>query len=166
MRFATFKGDKSIGDLIARIFKSPPAADAAAATADALVRANPGLANLKNVAPGATIIVPDSITLPVNPAEVKSPALPVSAGRRLQITQSLTALKTALPPAATAAVAGANAALALVNTAQVQAAAAKDPALAQRLAAISAQANGTLQNIPAQQGQLLKAIDQLTATLG
>jgi len=84
----------------------------------------------------------------------------------LQITQSLTALKTALPPAATAAVAGANAALALVNTAQVQAAAAKDPALAQRLAAISAQANGTLQNIPAQQGQLLKAIDQLTATLG
>ncbi|HME37174.1 MAG TPA: hypothetical protein VKF84_18225 [Candidatus Sulfotelmatobacter sp.] len=166
MPFAIFKGEKSIGELIARIFRpSTDTTEAEQQTAEALLRANPQLANISNVPPGTKIVVPEA-PLPVNQTEVKNPT-PVSptAPNTLLISQRLGSLKTDLPAAASATVADANATIALTQNAQVQAAAAKDPALAQRLATINQQANTRIKNAQALQAQFQKAIGPLQAHL-
>jgi hypothetical protein len=62
MRFVIFKGEKSVNDLAARIFRiqGPGSQAATSQAADALVKANPQLADLTKVPVGSVITVPDN----------------------------------------------------------------------------------------------------------
>jgi hypothetical protein len=62
MRFVIFKGEKSVNDLAARIFRIQGDGSQAATrqAADALVKANPQLADLSKVPVGSVITVPDN----------------------------------------------------------------------------------------------------------
>ncbi|MCL4798490.1 MAG: hypothetical protein KJ025_02825 [Burkholderiales bacterium] len=57
MAYVVLKGERKIGDVVARAYGDLRAADAKRAEA-ALVRANPQLGNLREVRPGAVIVVP------------------------------------------------------------------------------------------------------------
>lgn len=167
MRFAIFKGETSIKELVSRLFHVKDAATAEATTqaADSLVKANPQLADLGKVPVGSKILVPDT-HLPVNPAEVRTPITVATNLRTTQIAANLENVKTALPVAVSATVAKANATLALVKRPEVQAAAANDPELAALLNTISQNANASIQNAQTQQTQLQQAVAQLQGQLG
>lgn len=70
MRFVIFKGEKSVDDLSARIFRIKGDGSQAATrqAADALVKANPQLADLSKVPVGSVITVPDN-TPAISPDE-------------------------------------------------------------------------------------------------
>ena len=58
MRITTFKGEKTVGELAARLF-GQLAPDRLQAAQDALVRANPGLKTIGGLKPGGVLLVPD-----------------------------------------------------------------------------------------------------------
>ena len=166
MTFAIFKGEKTIKDLVARLFQieGPTANRKAKQAEDSLVAANPQLANLQNVPVGSKIVVP-STPLPVNTAEVSTSAVAATSVQVSRIGLTLENLKAAVPSTLSAVTTNANAALALTQRPEVQAAAAKDPALAQRLTDAANQAKQTLQTANARQQQLLQAVTAMQQQL-
>jgi hypothetical protein len=166
MRTAVFKGEKTIADLVTRIFPGVTGAPAKRQpVTEALLAANPQLANLSAVQPGAKIVVPTTV-LPPDPAETTAVTAPAPAGRgNLFLYQHLEALKTAIPAATAAAAASVNANLAVMQRAEVQAAAAKDPKVAQRVAAATQRANSRIQAAQTLQAQFLQSIGPMQATL-
>jgi hypothetical protein len=166
MSFAIFKGEKTIKDLVARLFhvEGPAANRNAKQAEDSLVAANPQLANLQDVPVGSKIVVP-ATPLPVNTAEVSAGAAAATNVRVSRIGLTLENLKAAVPSTLSAVTANANSTLALTQKPEVQAAAAKDPALAQRLAGAANQAKQTLQLADARQQQLLQVVAQLQQQL-
>jgi hypothetical protein len=223
MNFAIFKGEKSINDLVTRLYqvKSWGSTATIKSLAQGLIQANSQLANLATVAVGSLITVPDAAQ-PINqaelvagappaanqpaqpaapappapvapaPAAVSAPAavppptpavtpasvtaninainlansLASATGRAAQLNSIFDSLKTALPVSLSNAVTNAKNSVALVQAPEVQAAAAKDPVLAQRLTSIAQQANNTLQNAQAQQTQFLEALTQMQQDIG
>jgi hypothetical protein len=163
MSFAIFKGEKTIKDLVARLFhvEGPDANSNAKQAEDSLVAANPQLANLQDLPVGSKIVVP-ATPLPVNTAEVSAGA---AAATNVRVGLTLENLKAAVPSTLSAVTANANSTLALTQKPEVQAAAAKDPALAQRLADAANQAKQTLQLADARQQQLLQVVAQLQQQL-
>jgi hypothetical protein len=152
MRFAIFKGEQSIGELVARIFRvssTNPVQQRQAA--DSLLTANPHLKSMSNVPPGARIIVPES-PLAVNPGEMISAAGPF-AFSTIPVGKQLDVLKAEVLAAAAASIAKAQKTLALVHRSEVQAAAANDQVLADRLTKIEAQAKTAIQNAQNAQAQ-------------
>jgi len=166
MKIATFQGEKSMAELVARIFPGSSRAPAKRKQAtDALLSANPNLADLGQVQPGTKIVVPGTV-LPPDPAQVTTvtPSAPASRNT-LVLYRHLESLKTAVPAAATAAVANANATITLMQRPEVQAAAAKDPKLAQQVASVTQQANARIQAAQTLQAKFLQSIGPLQATL-
>jgi hypothetical protein len=166
MLISTFNGEKSIAELANRIYSgasSDPALQKQAI--DALLSANPQLANLAVLRQGSRIVVPQA-PLAVNPAQVVARAPVGLPGRNTVVMgQQLDNLKTKVPAAATAAVTNSNGQLALVQNRQVQAASSKDAALAQQLAAVAQQANAKIQAAQALQAEFLKELAPLQAIL-
>lgn len=76
MRFAIFKGEKSVAKLIARLFRIPDSGAKATTrqTADALLRANPQLKYIRKVPAGSLIAIPASAPALVPGEEVTSVA--------------------------------------------------------------------------------------------
>jgi hypothetical protein len=70
MRFAVFKGEKSITDLAKRLFRLQGRGSQAATkqAADALLKANPQLSNISEVPAGSLIALPDTAP-PLHPDE-------------------------------------------------------------------------------------------------
>jgi hypothetical protein len=166
MNIAFLKGEQTIAELVARIFPGSSRAPAKRKQAtDALLAANPHLADLSTVEPGAKIVVP-ATSLPHDPAETTPVTSSAPAGRNsVFLYQHLESLKTAIPAAANATVANANASLAILQRAEVQAAAAKDPIFAQRLASATQNANAKIQAAQTLQTQFLQSIGPLQALL-
>jgi hypothetical protein len=165
MSFAFFKGEKSIGELVTRLYREVfPSQAAHQQASDALIQANPQLADLSKVPPGSKIVVPVTPALEVNTAEV-TVAARTATPSAAQLSQQLDAMKTSVPAAASAAVARANATLALAQTPEVQAAAQNDPVLAQRLATINQQAAASIQSAQNLQAEFLKAVGPAQARL-
>jgi hypothetical protein len=160
MSFAFFKGETSIGELVSRLYHDAfPTPAAKQQAGDALVQANPQLADLAQVTPGTKIVVPATPTAQVNPAEVVGAVTSrIATPTAIQLSQHLQTMQTSVPAAATAAVASANATLQLAQTPEVQSAAANDPALAARLATITQQANASIQSAQTLQAEFLKAV--------
>jgi phage tail protein X len=166
MRIAVFQAEKSVAELVARIFPGSSRAPAKRKQAtDALLSANPHLADLSQVQPGTKIVVPETALAP-DPAQATTvtPSAP-AARNTLVLYNHLDSLKTAVPAAATAAVADANATIALMQRPEVQAAAAKDSKLAQQVASVAQQANARVQAAQALQSTLLQSIGALQAKL-
>jgi|SRR5581483_9278606 len=77
MRFAVYKGEKSVTDLANRLFRLQGRGSQTATrqAADALLKANPQLSDISKVAPGTLITVPDTAP-PLHPDEqAVTPAL-------------------------------------------------------------------------------------------
>ncbi len=77
MRFAIYKGEKSVIDLANRLFRLQGKGSQAATrqAADALLKANPQLSDISKVLPGALITIPDTAP-PMHPDEqAVTPAL-------------------------------------------------------------------------------------------
>jgi phage tail protein X len=166
MRTATFQGEKSMVELVARIFPGSSRAPAKRRQAtDALLSANPQLADLSKVQRGAKIVVPETV-LPPDPAQVTTvtPSTP-AARNTLVLYRHLESLKTAVPAAAAATVANANATITLVQRPEVQAAAAKDPRLARQVASVTQQANAKIAAAQTLQAKFLQSIGPLQASL-
>jgi phage tail protein X len=166
MNIAIFQGEKTIGELVARLFPGSSRAPAKRKQAtEALLSANPHLSDLSQVMPGSKVVVPET-ALPHDPAEATT-VIPSEPATRNPIIlfNHLELLKTAVPAAADTAVANANATITLMQRAEVQAAAAKDPKLAQQVASITQRANARIQAAQTLQTQLLESLGPLQATL-
>jgi len=166
MRIAIFQGEKTIAELVARLFPGSSRAPAKRKHAtEALLSANPHLSDLSQLVPGSRVVVPETV-LPPDPAEVTTvtPSKPATRNA-IVLFHHLDTLKTAVPAAATAAVANANATITLMQRAEVKKAAAKDPKLAQQVASITKRANARIQAVQALQAQLLESLGPLQATL-
>ncbi len=77
MRFAMYKGEKSVTDLANRLFRLQGRGSQAATkhAADALLKANPQLGNISKMTPGTLITIPDTAP-PMHPDEqAVTPAL-------------------------------------------------------------------------------------------
>lgn len=89
MSFAVFKGETNIKDLVSRIFQLPDkTAKTAKQAADALLQANPQLKDLSKVAVGSKIIVPSNAP-PLNPSESVPESVTPQFNATRQAQQSL-----------------------------------------------------------------------------
>lgn len=166
MNIAFLKGEKTIADLVARIFPGSSRAPAKRKLAtEALTAVNPHLANLGSLPEGTKIVVP-ATALPHDPAEVTQASSTAPAVRNnVSLYQHLESLKTTIPAAATATVNNANATLAVLQRPEVQAAATRDPRLAQQLASATQRTKDRIQAVQALQTQFLKSIGPIQAML-
>jgi hypothetical protein len=166
MKIAIFQGEKTIAELVARLFPGSSRAPAKRKQAtEALLSANPQLSDLTQVAPGAKVVVPVT-ALPHDPAETTTITASEPATRNsLLLFHHLDSLKTTVPAAASAAVAEANATITLMQRAEVQQAAAKDPKFAQQVASVAQRANARIQAAQTLQTQFLQSLGPLQAKL-
>ena len=111
MRFAIYKGEKSVTDLANRLFRLQGRGSQAATkhAADSLLKANPQLSDMSKMTPGALITIPDTAP-PMHPDEqAVTPALVRSfAVERVQsafdaLHQRLTEIETSAADQAKAA---------------------------------------------------------------
>ena len=165
MPLAMFRGETSIEALATRLFRLRSGNSQAGRQAtEALLRANPQLANLERVPPGSVIVVPDTAAA-VNAGETVQPAaftLTDSAGL---LAEHVAAFASALAAQTADAAAQANSTLKLVRDRSLATAAGKDQDLAQRLTAISDNTKTTLADLQAQQATLKQALAQLQEDL-
>ncbi len=165
MRLAVFKGERSVDDLAARLFqirgRDPQASKQAS---DALLRANPQLANLDRLPAGSVVVVPDT-PHPVNTGETVEPAILAATGRIRAASEQVAAFTSSLAAVSKDATTQADATLKLLKDRSLKAAADKDPTLAQRLASIDQNTKATLKDLHAKQTMLQQAIAQMRQDL-
>ncbi len=166
MNIAVFQGEKTISELVTRLFPGSSRAPAKRKQAtEALLSANPHLSDLSQVMPGSKVVVPETV-LPHDPEEATTvvPSQPATRNT-IVLFNHLESLKTSVPAAANAAVANANATVTLMQRSEVRDAAAKDPKLAQQVALITQRANARVQAAQTLQAQFLESLGSLQATL-
>jgi hypothetical protein len=158
MQIATLKGERTVAELAARLYKitGPGASDAAKQAADALLKANPALSNIDRLPVGSAIVIPDTPHL-VNAGELITPTTlrPIESGTLVKT--HVTVLTAALD----AFVANPPQPDPLLSNATVVAAAQQNPALAQRLQSITGNAKATLDDLQAKQAMVRQALAQL-----
>ncbi|HEV2387297.1 MAG TPA: hypothetical protein VGS20_08585 [Candidatus Acidoferrales bacterium] len=166
MRFASFKGEKTINDLVSRLFniKGPGSSAAQKQAASSLIAANPQLKDLAAVPVGTVLSVPD-LPHPVNLAELTPPPAVLLSQPGALALDRLGALRQTVAAVAATGTSDANATIALVQNPDVQAAAAQNPALAQLLPQIAQQAQADLQEIQTEQALYDQAIAQMQQIL-
>src|SRR5271169_3236799 len=130
MSFAIFKGERSIKDLVGRLFGiSGPQADK---TASALLDANPQLKDISNVPVGSVLKVPPTAP-PLSPSEQAETTLAGRAAFAAQAQQTLDAINQRLTEMEARASDSANAFLTLVQSDQAQVLVQNSPQLKQEL---------------------------------
>jgi hypothetical protein len=166
MYVATFKGEKSLSQLVSRLFKSEGSgpSNVAKETARILLQANPQLANLDTLPEGSPIVIPDT-PLPPKTSEVSDTSSLTPKTRVSLIAQTLALAKNTAGKSFSDALARANAASEQVRQPEFQTAAAKDPAVAERVNAIAANAKAMAQTVQATQSQLQQALAQVQQDL-
>src|SRR6266540_243048 len=131
-QLAIFKGEKSLDDLAARLFRVNGGTQARKQATEALVRANPHLANLDRLPPGSVVVVPDTPHA-VNAGEVMQPANLATVVPVRSVGEQVNGFTNALAAVSKDAAARADATLKLLDEQSLKAASANDPDLAQRL---------------------------------
>jgi hypothetical protein len=164
-QLAVFRGEKSVGDLTARLFGMTGSSTQARQQAtDALLRANPQLAHPDRVPAGSLIVVPDTQQT-VNTAETL-PTTSLASGNLVRsVSDQLNALTGGLAAIAKTAVAQADASLKLLGDSGLRAASANDPDLAQRLAALDASTRAALKDQQDKQALLQQGLAQMQQDL-
>src|SRR5712692_20084 len=123
MRFAMFKGEKSVTDLATRLFRIQGKGSQAATkrAADALLKANPQLSGMSKVPVGSLIAIPDTAP-PVHPDEQAiAPGLVRSLGAE-RVQSAFDSLHQRLKEIETSAAEKLKSGLDSVQTAEVKAA--------------------------------------------
>ncbi|ABF39851.1 hypothetical protein Acid345_0846 [Candidatus Koribacter versatilis Ellin345] len=133
MSYATFKGDKSLKDLVTRLFTLPDkTAQTAKQAQDALLQANPQLKDLTTVPAGSVISIPANAP-PLRASEQASPAISRQAAIAGQSQASLFQLGEKLEALNAVAVPAYQNFLTLVQSEQAKALAQKSPDLKEQL---------------------------------
>jgi hypothetical protein len=162
---AFFKGERSAGELAARLFQvNGGDPQVSSQVIEALIRANPQLANLDRVPSGSVIVVPD-MPYAVNAGEIVQPATAAVADPARSVGEHMAAFASGLAAASGSAAAQANSTLELLKDRSLKAAAANDPVLAQRLTSIEENTKTTLKDVDAKQTMLQQAIAQMQQDL-
>ena len=158
-----FKGERNLDELAARLFPgSGPQAHKQAT--DALLKANPQLADLGRLPAGSIVVVPD-MPAAVNASETVHPATFTPADSARLVNEHVTAFASALAAQSANAAAQADATLKLLGNSALTAAAARDQELAQRLTTISDNTKAALKDVQAQQATLQQGLAQLQEDL-
>jgi phage tail protein X len=158
-----FKGERNLDELAARLFPgSGPQAHKQAT--DALLKANPQLADLGHLPPGSIVVVPDMPTA-VNASETVHPATFTPADSARLVNEHVTAFASALAAQSANAAAQADSTLKLLGSSALTAAAARDQELAQRLTTISDNTKAALKDVQAQQATLQQGLARLQEDL-
>lgn len=173
MRFAIFKGEKTVADLASRLFRVQGRGSQAATkqTADALLKANPHLKDMSKVAPGSLIAIPDAAP-PVAPGEDAISVGLVRSATSQNIQTALDTLQKRLDDIETKAAVSLKSGTDRLQTSEVRAAlkAAADtkvvfPAPATSLDAITKHTKEIFKNIQTAQEARTQALTQLRSVL-
>jgi phage tail protein X len=160
-----FRGERSIDELATRLFPTMGSTpQARRQVTDALLGANPQLADLGRLPAGAVVVVPDT-TAAVNSGETVHPATFTPADSARLLNEHVTAFASALAAQSADAAAQADATLKLLRDRGLTAAAGRDQDLAKRLTAISDNTKAGLKDLQAEQATLEKALVQLQEDL-
>jgi hypothetical protein len=166
MSFAIFKGEKTIKELVSRLFKLPAQTpkstiDQAAA---ALLAANPQLKNISKVRVGSVIKIPPTAP-PLHPAE--NAATPVSrvAALALQAQSSLNAIHQQLAQTDTRASSAANQFLSLVQSPKGKLLLDRSTELKEQLPALVESVQQTVQSMKSSNSTRLKGMPEMTTAL-
>jgi phage tail protein X len=163
-QLAIFKGEKNLDELTARVFRVQRGGAQARQASDALLRANPHLADLNRVPPGAVVVVPDT-PHDVNAGELLSPAGPAASDPVRAVGEQVTAVTSTLGAAFADAAAQADSRLKLLKDRSLTAAAARNPELAQRLAKISEATSAALKDMQAKRSVIESGLAQIQQDL-
>jgi phage tail protein X len=163
-QLAIFKGEKNLDELTARVFRVQRGGAQARQASDALLRANPHLADLSRVPPGAVVVVPDT-PHDVNAGELLSPAGPAASDPVRAVGEQVTAVTSTLGAAFADAAAQADSRLKLLKDRSLTAAAARNPELAQRLAKISEATSAALKDMQAKRSVIESGLAQIQQDL-
>jgi phage tail protein X len=158
-----FKGERNLDELAARLFpgSGPQARNQAT---DALLKANPQLADLGRLPAGSVIVVPDTPAA-VNASETVLPATFTPADSARLMNEHVTAFASALVAQSANAAAQADSTLKLLGNSALTASAARDQELAQRLTTISDNTKAALKDLQIQQATLQQGLAQLQEDL-
>jgi phage tail protein X len=158
------KGE-SPDELVARLFPATAGSPQARKQAtDALLKANPQLADLGRLPPGSIIVVPDTPTA-VNASETVHPASFTPADSARLVNDHVTAFASALVAQSANAAAQADVTLKLLRDRSLTTAASRDEELARRLTTISDNTKAALKDLQAQQATLQQGLEQLQEDL-
>jgi hypothetical protein len=164
MRFALFKGEKTLSELVGRLFhfESDRYADAKRAE-EALLRANPHLADLSKVAPGSVILIPPDAP-DVREETVPANLLVISNLVRVALDRIETA-RSSLATESSRISKHAQAVVDFSGSEEFNLLAARNPVLRERLPQIVAEAYKTLQQPDADRIAREHAFDGFKAVL-
>ena len=147
MRFDTFNGESSISDLVKRFFKLQGSEDEVVKKAqDALVAANPQLADLEHVPVGSIIAIPDT-GLPFASGQSAVAAALLRAFASNRLLDAVNSANRHLSEFRVQALTATNRLLGLVQLAEIQAFAESNPELKRVLSATIESANARLKLI-------------------
>jgi len=147
MSFDCFRGETSITDLAQRLFNLKGVAESAVKQAeDALLKANPQLAEISKVPAGSIITIPDTAPVVASAQPVVAAVLlrEFAAGRAQEM---MTLSQKRLSDTSARAIAATSSMLAMAQSVDLQAAAEKDPDLKRVLEATVESANARLKLI-------------------
>lgn len=166
MRISTLKDEKSVPDLVARLFeiKGPDAEARAEQAAAALLEANPHLADLKTAPPGVPIIVPE--VEGIKQAEEVHPAATALKNRFDEIRPALGKALKALDASATSRATEAKNNLRALKLARLKTLAKNDPEVGARLPVLLKDAEAKAKEAEAFKKIQNDAFGQLEKNLG
>jgi hypothetical protein len=165
MNFAIFKGEKSIRELVKRLFRLPEKGSEAEheQAAQALLKANPQLTDLGNVQVGSVLRVPPDVP-PLHPEE-KAPATDRMTVVVQQALNALALLERQLTNIDARAADGANAILASVQSQKAKGLAEKSKDFKEKLPALLESVQAMVQAANRNPADRSKAIAGLRTTL-
>ena len=162
---AMFRGERNLDELAARLFPATAGSPQARMQAtDALLKANPQLADLGRLPAGSVIVVPDT-SATVNASETLHPATFTPADTARVVNEHVAAFTSALAAQSANAAAQADSTLTLLRDRSLTTAASRDQQLAQRLTTISDNTKATLKDLQAEQATLQQGLAQLQEDL-
>jgi len=166
MSFAIFKGEKTIKELVSRLFKLPAQAPKSATdqAAAALLTANPQLKNISKMRVGSVIKVPPTAP-PLHPAEHAPVPVSQVAALAQQAQSSLDSIHQQLAQIDTRVAAGANQFLALARSAKGKQLADKSAELKQQLPELLDSVQATIQSMQSADAARLKGMPAITTAL-
>ena len=164
-RLVTVQAGKDLAELARELYTLPRTGGRRASqqAVQALLEANPHIADLKTVPAGTPIVVPDVPNLTANPAPATTAITSLDSIVE-QANAALRSVRAGLAASRDRSVQDARQTLAVVQSSAFRAAA-TDPVIAQRLGSITAAANTTIRNAEAAAKRHDQDLDELAVAL-
>ena len=165
MQFVTTRGEKSIADLAARVFQVPPGDQERLKRAqEALLKANPHLANIQALADGTIVVVVDAPDLKAA-ADAPTPLQAAARGAIVELQQRIGQLNAAVDEGFAVEMTDVKATAETIQIPQLQRVAASSPQLKELLAKLAADLDGRAKDADSARGQQQRLLAQIDGDL-